>query len=262
MFSRQHQSSTLITMVLPELIAHRGYALHYPENTLVAIESAIRAGARFVEVDIQLTSDKEPVLVHDRDLERLCGITGKVHEFSLARLRNLRASEFGRFGYRYVHVPIPTLAELVALLQDQPQVGVFVEIKRIAIERFGIEPVLACVLPVIQEVRSRCVLISFSLEFLLAARRAGWHSVGAILEGWGDRRSELVRKIRPDYLFCDAASLPRRRKLRASPAKLAVYEIEDPDQALALAKRGVDMIETFAIGEMRSAFDLLREAPA
>ena len=55
-------------MDIPELVAHRGYALHYPENTLIGIEAAIRAGARYVEVDVQLSADKVPVLFHDRTL--------------------------------------------------------------------------------------------------------------------------------------------------------------------------------------------------
>ncbi len=246
-------------MGLPELIAHRGYALHYPDNTLVGIEAAIAVGARFIEVDVQLTADREPVLVHDRNLEPLCGISGQVHEFSLIRLQRLRAAEFGRFGYRYAQVRIPTLAELVALLCDKPQIGVFVEIKRIAIEHFGVEPVLARVLPMIEALRGHCVLISFSLETLLAARAHGWQPVGAVLDRWDERKGDLVRQIRPEYFFCDATGLPRHGMLHASPARLAVYEVADPDEAVDLGRRGVDMVETFAIGEMLSAFELLRE---
>ena len=249
-------------MMFPELVAHRGYALHYPENTLVAVEAAIRAGAHYVEVDIQLTADKLPVLFHDRDLERVCGVVGKVHEFPLIRLHGLRASEFGRFGYRYAQVPIATLAEFVALLQREPQVTAFVELKRISIERFGTDSMLEQVLPVIEPVRKQCVLISFSQECLLAARQFGWHHLGVILEQWSDRKSGVVQKIRPEYLFCDAVSLPRRGGLRTAPARLAVYEITDPNEAAALARRGVELVETFAIGEMLSTFEMLREAPA
>ena len=74
-------------MHLPELVAHRGYTLHYPENTLVGLEAAIKAGARYLEVDVQLSADKVPVLFHDRNLQRLCGVGGQVHEFPQQRLR-------------------------------------------------------------------------------------------------------------------------------------------------------------------------------
>ena len=39
------------------LIAHRGYPAHYPENTLIGLEAAIKAGAERIEFDIQLSAD-------------------------------------------------------------------------------------------------------------------------------------------------------------------------------------------------------------
>ncbi|MGF1546037.1 MAG: glycerophosphodiester phosphodiesterase family protein, partial [Thiotrichales bacterium] len=59
-----------------DLVAHRGYALRYPENTLPAIEAALAAGARYVEIDVQLSADQVPVLFHDRSLMRMCEVTG------------------------------------------------------------------------------------------------------------------------------------------------------------------------------------------
>jgi glycerophosphoryl diester phosphodiesterase len=51
-------------MRTPELIAHRGDTLHYPDNTRPAFEAALRAGATYVEIDVQLTADRVPVLFH------------------------------------------------------------------------------------------------------------------------------------------------------------------------------------------------------
>ena len=249
-------------MHLPELVAHRGYAQHYPENTLAGIAAAVHAGARYVEVDIQLTADKVPVLFHDRKLQRVCGVDGMVHEFSLAQLCALHASEFDRFGYRYAQTPMATLAQLVNLLSRHPQVRAFVEIKRIAVERFGVDVVLQQVMSALRPVRAQCILISYSLEFLRAAQRDGYAPLGAILEKWRDRNSGAVRNLRPEFLFCDAVDLPRWGKLHVPGSRLAVYEITDPAMAMKLAERGVDLVETFAIGEMLAAFELLRAQPA
>ena len=249
-------------MRLPELVAHRGYAQHYPENTLAGIAAAVRAGARYIEVDIQLTADKVPVLFHDRKLQRVCGTDGMVHEFSLAQLRALRASEFDRFGYRYAQTPIATLTQLVDLLSRHPDVRAFVEIKRIAVERFGADTVLQQVVSGLRAVRAQCTLISYSIEFLRAAQRDAYTSLGVILEKWRDRNSGVVRTLRPEFLFCDAVDLPRWGKLHVSGSRLAVYEITDPASAIKLAERGVDLVETFAIGEMLAAFELLRAQSA
>ncbi|MFJ1755097.1 glycerophosphodiester phosphodiesterase [Kitasatospora sp. NPDC088134] len=52
-------------------VAHRGDPYLHRENTLPAVEAALAAGADAVEVDVQLTKDGVPVLLHDRTLERL-----------------------------------------------------------------------------------------------------------------------------------------------------------------------------------------------
>lgn len=249
-------------MPVPELVAHRGYPLHYPENTLVGIEAAIAAGARYLEVDVQLTADRVPVLFHDRNLDRLCRAPGTIHEFTRDQLRTFHVLEFDRFGYKYAQTPIAMLAELAALLAQHPQVHAFIEIKRVAIEHFGVAAVLDAVLAALTPVADRCTLISYNTPVLRAARERGVASVGAILEKWHHWEIDEVKAIAPDWLFCDAADLPRFGHLGKANTRVVIYEITEPQTALRLAARGVGYIETFAIGEMLQSFELLRQAPA
>lgn len=242
--------------IVPALIAHRGYARHYPENTLVAIEAAIRAGARHVEVDVQLSADGVAVLFHDRTLDRICGVPGAVGERTLADLRALRASEFGRFGYRFAQERLATLAELAELLARATGVTAFIELKRASLERFGAGAVLDCIERDLAPVRDRCIPISFDLAALGAARERGWPSVGGVIDHWSERRGDSLVRLNPQYLFCDVAGLPRFGRLHHAGARLAVYEVDDPVLALALAARGVEFIETFACGEMAAALAL------
>lgn len=248
-------------MRLPDLVAHRGYALRYPENTLCALEAAIEAGASHVEIDVQLTQDAFPILFHDRTLERMCGVRGAVHERSLSELRELSCGEAGRFGDRFRPEGIASLAGFVQLLRSHPQVTAFVEIKRVAIEEFGSERVLERVLPAIEPALHQCALISFSLKFLSVARR--WHPIplGAVFDVWSEREQPAVRDIRPEYVFCDVEGLPRSGDLAPAlaegPTRIAVYEVADAQLAVDLCARGVDLVETFAIGEMKSALAAL-----
>jgi len=239
-------------MPIPELIGHRGYPRHYPENTLIGIEAAIAAGARYIETDIQLTKDQVPVLFHDRDLVRICGVPGTIADYTFEQLQQFPASEFARFGYKYVRTRIPALAELRVLLARHPSVTAFIELKRAAIERFGADTVLTGALRALEPVIAQCVPISYVLEVLPAARRR-WPAVGAVIDRWRERKQEIIRTIQPEYLFCDVEGLPRFGKLRFPGAKLAVYEVADPETALRLAGRGVHLVETFAIGELRRA---------
>jgi glycerophosphoryl diester phosphodiesterase len=227
-------------------------------NTLIGVQAAIEAGARYIEVDVQLSADQVPVLFHDRNLDRLCRVHGKIHEFSHQQLSEFHVSEVDRFGYQYDQTPIATLAELAMLLAKHPFVTAFIEIKRAAVEHYGAATVLDRVLHTLVPVMSHCVLISYNIPVLTEARRRGVDRVGVILEKWHHHRNPEVLAIHPDYLFCDAADLPPFGELDSAGAKVVIYEITDPEAALRLAARGVGFIETFAIGEMLQSFEALR----
>ncbi len=240
-------------MAFPELVAHRGWPRRYPENTLVSIEAAIAAGARYVEVDVQLTRDLVPVLFHDENIRRICSMEGTISHYTFEELRQFPASEPGRFGTRYAHERIPALTELAALLARHPGVTAFIELKREGLGSFGIETVLARVSQDLQPVRTQCVLISFALEALAAARSAGWR-VGAVIEHWRERKQPGLLALAPEFLFCDVNGLPWWGKLRIPGAKVVIYEVDNPEIARKLVARGADLIETFAIGELHEAF--------
>ena len=53
------------------IVAHRGARSLAPENTLAAARLALAAGAAMWEIDVRLSRDGEPVLVHDFDLKRI-----------------------------------------------------------------------------------------------------------------------------------------------------------------------------------------------
>ena len=69
--------------------AHRG--LHdnqsdAPENSLAAFALAVEAGYG-IELDVQLTKDRIPVVFHDETLKRVCGVEGKVRDYTYEQLR-------------------------------------------------------------------------------------------------------------------------------------------------------------------------------
>lgn len=240
-------------MTIPQLVAHRGYPRHYPENTLIGIEAAIAAGARFVEVDVQISRDGIPVLFHDRDLQRICGVPGKIHEYRYAELWTFHAAEREKFGERFKDVHIPSLTELGHCLQRHSGVTAFIELKRSALERFGVDTMLNLVRRSLKPVLAQCVLISYSLEALLAARHAGWPEIGAVVDRWDERKQEIIGAIQPRYLFCDVEGLPAAGELQTERMHLVVFEVADARVAMTLAGRGVSFIETFAVGEMIQA---------
>lgn len=245
-----------LSLSVPELVAHRGYSLRYPENTLLAIKAAVAAGARYIEFDVQLTKDQVPVLFHDRDLQRMCGQSGAIHDYTLAQLKYFSVSEFDKFGYKFVGNPITTLQELVDYLKDFPSVFAFVELKRLSLQTFGIDTVLNKVLPIISAIHAQAIVISYSLEALLATREQSNFPIAAVFDDWRDRKQAMISKLKPEFMFTDIDLLPRFGKLTCPQSELAVYECTDPQQAIKLHKRGVKLVETFAIAEMLQALKL------
>lgn len=245
-------------MQIPELIAHRGYAAAYPENTLPAFQAAIAAGARYLECDVQLSRDLAPVLFHDPDLSRQCGRRGMIKDFALAGLREFSAGCPAQFGTRFAGVRIATLAELVELLHRHPQVTPFIELKKNSLADFGVELMLDRVLAEIRDLRGRAVLISYELASLRAARARGWPLVGAVVDAWSETGKRELASLAPDYLFCDVQGLPAQGPLAFPKARLAVFEVAEAGLALGLAARGVELVETFAFVELQAALN--REA--
>jgi glycerophosphoryl diester phosphodiesterase len=239
-------------LTIPELIAHRGYAAAYPENTMPALAAAVDLGARYLECDVQLSQDLVPMLFHDQTLVRQCGRGGAIQDYPLARLREFSAGCPARFGPRFSGVRIATLAELVELLLRHPEVIPFIELKSNSILHFGLDKMLTIVLRELAELRERAVLICYEIDALLAARARGWPMVGAVVDSWLATGTPELSGLAPDYLFCAVAGLPAAGGVTVPGARLAVFEVAEAELACRLAARGVELIETFAYAEMRN----------
>ena len=111
----------------PLVIAHRGAAASLPENTLEAFRLATGPqGADMIELDIHLTRDGVPVILHDAKLERTTNGTGFVAEKNWASLKDLDAAYFfdpkkdGAFPRRGRAVRIPKFEEMLAEFRASP----------------------------------------------------------------------------------------------------------------------------------------------
>jgi glycerophosphoryl diester phosphodiesterase len=240
-----------------ELLAHRGYAARFPENTRVAIKAAVEAGARFVEFDIQLSRDRVPHLLHDADFQRTGNSPSSIFELDSAQIASLHVGEPARLGQAFADAQAPQLVEVVEDLLGWPDVTAFVEIKRQSVEQFGVAAVLDAVLPVLAPVLKQCVLISFEHAVIEAARARTGMPVGWALRSWDKVSKAAVEKLRPEYLFCNVTRLPPEPEpLWKGDWTWVVYEIIDIEEARALAKRGVGMIETMAFAEMHAALGI------
>jgi glycerophosphoryl diester phosphodiesterase len=235
----------------PIWIAHRGYPTRYPENTLVGFRASIEAGATWLETDIQLSRDAEPMLYHDETLDRVSGTTGSIFDHAAADLARIPASCASQFGDRYADERIATLGALAELLRDAPRVQVMVELKEHSIERFGVVTMVDRVWDRLAPVADQVVLISFDLESLRYARRTHGVRIGWVLPAWDDGVEARAREVVPEHLVVDRQLLP------PSPEPpwegrwtWAVYSIDQPEAIGPVVAQGIQYLETNCIGEM------------
>ncbi|WP_010273234.1 glycerophosphodiester phosphodiesterase [Paenibacillus senegalensis] len=112
-------------------IAHRGYAKHHTENTLPAFQAALDLNYTHLELDVQLTRDEVPVILHDTTLDRVSAGSGRVKDYTLAELKELRLKNGEQ---------IPTLQEALELLKDR--IIVDIELKQMGDLYPGLEKIV------------------------------------------------------------------------------------------------------------------------
>lgn len=205
-------------------IAHRGYSAKYPENTLLAFDEGMRAGADGFECDLRLSSDGHVVVFHDDDLKRLCGVKGSIEQMTLKEIKELRV---------FSREEIPTLEEL---LQNFHTTRINLEIKKSGRDSVVVEHVLRVLTK--QRPKGPILLSSFSIEVMQALavmdanRTLGSH--GMLVS---TSHIEDLPKISQN-LECDTWNVPRqilsapwsRRWKNVEIPPLWIWTLDEPDQ--------------------------------
>jgi len=232
-----------LTADRPLIIGHRGACADAPENTLAAFALALEQNADGIELDVQLSADGVPVIMHDATVDRTCDGAGRVADMTLAELRQLTIDN---------DHPVPTLDDLFALLGRRTLYNV--ELKALGLDDGGLaETVARCV--VAHDVAD-CVLVSsFSPFTVRSARRHFPAAVPVAL--LRERRStrlfhSLLRTAadHPDYTLVNEALLAwaRRKGLRVN-----VWTVNDVAEGRRLVRLGVHGVITNIPGVMRAA---------
>ncbi len=199
-------------------IAHRGAAGEAPENTLAAFELALRQGAEGIELDVHLSADGIPVVIHDPRLERTTSGSGWVREYNVAAIKRLDAGSWFNRRYRqkaspgFVGLRIPLLAEVLAWAREQKCLA-YVEIKQGGEVYPGIEAkvlaeiaragavqlttVISFDFPTLRRIRQMDSHINLGIDFtrpILAIRRAKAVRATSVLPHWAFASRRFIRR--------------------------------------------------------------------
>jgi glycerophosphoryl diester phosphodiesterase len=230
------------------IIAHRGASADAPENTLAAIEEAIRQGADWVEIDVQETREGLIVVTHDRDLMKVGGVPVNVREAPLAELKNVDIGSW--FDERFSGERVATLTELFNLCRGR--VKVVVELKyyggEVRFEERVIEIIEA------QNMQDDIVLMSLSYPGVakLKSLRPDWN-VGLLSSvALGN-----LARLEVDFLAVNGRLATRNfiQSVHDREHKVLVWTINDPVEISAMMSKGVDGIITDRPGLAKSIRD-------
>ncbi|MEA5445839.1 glycerophosphodiester phosphodiesterase family protein [Gammaproteobacteria bacterium AB-CW1] len=236
------------------LLAHRGWPGRYPENSRAGVAAVIEAGARRVEFDVQLSADRQPVVIHDDHLGRVSGRRGRVGSLSLAELEKTSIGEPERFGDRFAGECLPSLESMLELTSRTPKVQLFVELKRASLRRFGREAMVEPLLGALSRVPNPVVVISFDRRVLEMVRSRSGLPIGWVFKPWNESAQVEAGRLQPEYLFV------RQDRVPAGPAPFwpgdwqwVVYGVETAATAREFRQRGTDVIETDYLPELATA---------
>jgi len=145
-----------------KLIAHRGYAVHAPQNSLEAFEAAGRLGYWAIETDVHKTRDGVLVCNHDATVDHMFGSSGEIRAMSWAELSKLRFREERRNG-SMLDAGMPTFRQYLEVCRRYQAVP-FIETKTM-----DVADVLAQAFEYFEP--EQLVLSSVNMEHLRLARR-------------------------------------------------------------------------------------------
>ncbi len=239
----------------PVVFAHRGASSMAPENTLAAFQLAADLGADAVELDVKLTADGVPVVIHDPNVDRTTNGTGRVADLSFTALRELDAGSF--MSEKFHGEPIPTLEEVFEAVGQRLLINV--ELTNYTTPRDGlVEKVVALVKR--HSMQERVVFSSFFPGNLNKAAKSLPETPCGLLTlkgwlGWPGRTIGYTRKIYTAlHPYQSDVNAHLVRRLHQKGKRVHVWTVNAEAEMKRLHSLGVDGIITDDVQLARNLF--------
>ena len=246
------------------LIAHRGDAAEYPENTRQAFDAAVAKGAEMVELDEWRCKTGELVVMHDPRVERTTDGRGRIADLTLSEIRALDAGS--KFDRVFAGERVPLLYEALACF---PKTGVYLNIH---CKTGDAAPEVAALLKRTGRLAQGILMMDSRRDLIAVKAKCPWAKTGLVMNtdgGWAKPWSEgeAWKKLR------DAASLgvdfvqilpnchvtrEQLRFLHDRGIRTTYFFANDAAKMRELLAEGHDFVFTDRYGAMRKVYDIVR----
>ncbi|MFD1953440.1 glycerophosphodiester phosphodiesterase [Paenibacillus thailandensis] len=207
-------------------VAHRGWSGRAPENTLAAINLALEdPGIEWIEIDVQLSKDQVPVVIHDYTLRRTTNGKGEVKDWTAAELASLDAGSW--FSRIYRGEPIPTLKQVLEAVRGKRKLNIELKtegVKYPQLERYALDLIFS------YGMENEVVVTSFHAGALHALRKLTDRvRTGLIVDRWRSTLPQELRELGADFLSLAYTKLngTRAALLRQHGIQTLAWTIDD-----------------------------------
>lgn len=229
----------------PLIIAHRGASAEAPENTLSAIKRAIALKVDYVEIDIRLSKEGIPIVLHDPSPARMMGveIAPPIQQLTLPEIKKISLRQ--NFNNLFVDEKIPTLSEVLEL--DWKDTGLMIEIKECSKDHKLIANAVFQVLTQIQKPLPPIVIGSFSLNIVKESIKLSDQlnfpcEIIGIIEKKNMISPFMRQRIKRVALWYRLANWDMVKLLQENYLEIWAFTLDDPIIAKFLISLGVNGI--------------------
>lgn len=226
---------------MTKIFAHRGASGHFPENTMLAFEKGIEAGADGIELDVQLTKDGRIVVIHDERLNRTTSLKGFVKDTAYDVIKTANAAAGHDQAYSDLKVP---LLEDVLSWAVKKDFLINIELKNSVIRYEGMEEK---VLEAVKRfnIEERVILSTFNHESVALCARLAPHIERAVLTADVLYQPDQYIASIPATGYHPKLNSPGAtdevlKKMRSSSIKVRPYTVNRPEDMKHLIELGAD----------------------
>ena len=211
-----------------KIYAHRGSSIQHPELTKVAYKAAINEGADGFECDVRLTKDKQLVLWHDPDLQRITGNSARIADSNFADIKRL-------------YPQVMNLEELLVLARDNKK-DLAIETKHPVPSGSAVEKK---VMQLIQQEKQSTDIFVMSFSWLALENIRKIDPTQKTVALLHDKFSFAMRRFTSAQAIGPGISAFRNKPhLNQDPRKLFVWTVDNADDMRFCADNGVDVLIT------------------
>ncbi|MFD1851644.1 glycerophosphodiester phosphodiesterase [Oceanobacillus bengalensis] len=207
-------------------IAHRGYPIEYPENTMSSFQAAIKMGFTHMELDVHLSKDGVPVVMHDHTIDRMTDGQGQIRHYTFQELRafSIEGNE-----------KIPSLEEVLQLAKDK--IIVSIELKKPNLYNDIEEKVLKVVQNM--DMMNQVYFISFDYKSLAKLRKMSSEvALGPLVNKMKRTHFRLMEDLQAEYLAVRFDGIKEKyvRKCEKQGIQLVAWTVNTKEQMIHVQK--------------------------